>query len=130
VQLPRRVDVASPLAEGLLGPEWYPADSGVRWMARHATLRMATGRRLILRGICPEEQLNAGPLTVRVTASGVDLTPGVLRAGGSFELAFDVPQSVASAPEMEVAVSVDRVIRPASDPRDFGLAFGVFEARE
>ena len=127
--LPQRIDAASSLTADLLGPAWYPADSGVRWMARRATLRMGTGRRLYLRGICPDGQLQSGPLTVSVTAGGITLPPVALRTAGSFELAFDLPVSLAGKPEMDVAVEVDRVIRPATDPRDFGLAFGVFEAK-
>jgi hypothetical protein len=132
LKLPRRVDAGSPLSEALLGPAWYPADSGVRWMARRATLRMAgpaaAGEKLYLRGICPQEQFRAGPLTVRVTAGGVALPARDLHEV-SFELAFDLPASLAGRPEMEVSVEVNRVIRPASDPRDFGLAFGVFEVK-
>ena len=107
LRLPARVDAASPLMEGLLGPEWYPADSGVRWMARRATLRMGAGRKLYLRGICPDEQLRAGPLTVSVTAGGVALPAQQLVKGGSFELAFDLPDALAGRPEMEITVEVD-----------------------
>jgi len=131
--LPLRVDAGSALTQDLLGPEWYPADSGVRWMARHATLRLAAprtaGQKLYLRGICPVEQLRAGPLAVSVAAGGVALPPALLRSGGAFQLAFDLPPTLAGRPEMEVSLAVDRVIRTASDPRDFGLAFGVFEIR-
>ena len=131
--LPRRVDAASPLVADLLGPEWYPADSGVRWMARRATLRLgaptAAGQKLYLRGICPREQLDAGPLTVSVTAGGAALPSMTLRSGGAFELTFDLPAWLVGKPEMEVSVEAGRVIRPASDPRDFGLAFGVFEVK-
>jgi hypothetical protein len=129
LHLPRRVDAASPLTGGLLGSDWYPADDGVRWMARRATLRMGTGRRLYLRGICPREQMDAGPLKVTVTVDGAALAPAALGSAGAFELAFDLPAVVTGKPEMEVTVEVERVIRATGDPRDFGLAFGVFEAK-
>jgi hypothetical protein len=133
LRLPARVDAASPLMEALLGPEWYAADSGVRWMARRASLRMgapdSAGRKLYLRGICPDGQMEAGALPVRVAAGGVALSAGQITKGGSFELAFDLPDVLVGRPEMEIAVEVGRVIRPASDPRDFGLAFGVFEVK-
>src|SRR4029077_5684969 len=103
LKLPHRVDAGSPLSEGLLGPAWYPADSGVRWMARRATLRMAApaavGEKVYLRGICPQEQFRAGPLTVRVTAGGVALPSRDLHEV-SFELAFDLPASLVGRPEM------------------------------
>jgi hypothetical protein len=81
-------------------------------------------------GSCPEEQLRAGPLTVKVAVDGVELPPAVIRPGESaFDLAFPLPPRAAGRPEMLVAVEVNRTIRPASDPRDLGLAFGVFEVR-
>ncbi|HEY1495507.1 MAG TPA: hypothetical protein VGF49_13240, partial [Candidatus Solibacter sp.] len=126
-QLPRRIDAASPLTAALLGPEWYPADNGIRWMAQRATLRIGAptqaGQKLYLRGISP------APLTVSVTAAGVPLPSAALRAAGNFDLAFDLPASAVGSPELKIALSVDHVTRPATDPRDFGLAFGTFEVR-
>jgi hypothetical protein len=126
-QLPSRIDAASPLTEALLGPEWYPADSGIRWMARRATLRIGApvqvGQKLYLRGICP------APLTLIVTAGGVPLPSATLASPGNFELAFDLPASALSSPDLKLALSVDHVVRPATDPRDFGLAFGTFEVK-
>jgi len=132
--LPRRVDATSPLLAPLLGPEWYPSDGSLRWMPRRATLRIgaptAAGQKLYLRGICPEEQLRAGPLTITVTAAGVALPPATIRVGeNSFERAFVLPGSLVGRPEIEIAVEVSRVIRPSSDPRELGLGFGVFEVK-
>jgi hypothetical protein len=131
---PLRVDAASPLIDYLLGPEWYPSDGDHRWMPLRATLRMgapdAPGRALHLSGDCPDEQLRAGPLSVMVTVDGVELPPAAIRPGeNAFDLAFPLPPQAAGRPEMLVAVEVSRTIRPASDPRDLGLAFGVFEVR-
>jgi hypothetical protein len=131
---PLRVDAGSPLTAYLLGPEWYPIDGDHRWMPLRATLRMgapdAPGRTLHLLGNCAEEQLSAGPLTVKVTVDGVELPPAAIRRGENiFDLAFPLPPQEAGRPEMLVAVEVSRTIRPASDPRDLGLAFGVFEVR-
>lgn len=132
--LPRRVDAASPLLAPLLGPEWYPSDGSLRWMAQRATLRIggpvAGGQKLYLRGICPEEQLRAGPLEVSVSVDGARLPSAVIRPGEtSFERVFDLPASLVGKQELEIAVKVSRVIRPASDPRELGLGFGVFEVR-
>ena len=136
--LPRRVDATSPLDAPWLGPEWYPSDGSLRWMPRRATLRIggptAAGQKLYLRGICPEEQLRAGPLQVSVTIglTGADarLPPATIREGqNSFELAFELPASLAEKGELAIAVEVSRVIRPASDPRELGLGFGVFEVK-
>jgi hypothetical protein len=132
--LPLRVDAASPLASYLLGPEWYPSDGDHRWMPRRATLRMGApsgpGRKLYLRGACPDELLRAGPLPVTVTVEAVVLPATAIRPGeNAFELVFALPDSVVGKAEMRVTVEVGRVIRPASDPRDLGLVFGTFEVR-
>jgi hypothetical protein len=132
--LPLRVDAASPLTSYLLGTEWYGSDGDHRWMPRRAGLRMgappAPGQKLYLRGNCPDEQLRQGPLPVTVTVDGVTLPATVIRPGeNAFELAFALPDSVVGKAEMRVTVEVGRVIRPASDPRDLGLAFGTIEVR-
>jgi hypothetical protein len=132
--LPRRVDATSPLLAPLLGPEWYASDGSLCWMPRRATLRMgapsAPGQKLYLRGICPEEQLRAGPLGVTVTAGDVRLPQALIRPGeNSFELTFDLPAALVGRAEMAIAVEVSRAIRPASDPRELGLGFGVFEVK-
>jgi hypothetical protein len=46
-----------------------------------------------------------------------------------FELAFALPDSLVGKPEIHVSVEVGRTFRPASDPRDLGLVFGVFEVK-
>jgi len=132
--LPLRVDVASPLTGYLLGPEWYESDGDHRWMPRRASLRMGApatpGQRLYLRGSCPDEQLRPGPLPVTVTVEAVTLPATVIRPGeNAFELVFALPDSVVGKAEMRVTVEVGRIFRPASDPRDLGLAFGTFEVR-
>jgi hypothetical protein len=132
--LPLRVDAASPLTSYLLSAEWYESDGDHRWMPRRAGLRMGApataGQKLYLRGACPDEQLKAGPLPVTVTVDGVTLPSTVIRPGeSSFELVFALPDSVAGKAEMRVTVEVGRVIRPPSDPRELGLAFGSFEVR-
>jgi hypothetical protein len=131
---PQRVDAASPLTQYLLGPEWYPSDGDHRWMPKRATLRIgapdAPGRKLYLRGDCPDEQLKSGPLGVLVTVENLSLPPAQIHPGeNAFELAFILPDSVVGKSEMQVTIEVSRVIRPASDPRDLGLVFGVIEVR-
>ena len=98
--LPRRVDAAGTLFAPWLGPEWYPSDGALRWMPARATLRMG------------------------------QLPPAKIRAGeNSFEISFDMPERLLGRPEMAIAVEVSRTIRPAADPRDLGLGFGVFEVK-
>jgi len=131
-RLPARVDVASPLTQYLLGPEWYAADGDHRWMPKRATLRIAgpsaAGQKLYLAGQCPEEQLRNGPLPVTVTVDGSTLAPAAIREN-VFELAFALPDTLVGKPEIHLVVEVSRVFRPASDPRDLGVVFGVVEVR-
>jgi hypothetical protein len=130
--LPLRLDAADPLTANLLGPEWYPVDENHRWMPKRATFKLGApavkGRGLFLHGYCSDDQLRAGPLTVIVTVDGQTLPAAGIREN-SFELRFDLPDSVAGKREMQVTVEVNRVFRPPSDPRDLGLAFGSFEVR-
>jgi len=53
----------------------------------------------------------------------------ILPGQNAFEFAFDIPDAVVGKSEMAVTVEVSRVIRPASDPRDLGLVFGIFEVK-
>jgi hypothetical protein len=129
--LPRRVDASSRLTSYLLGPEWYPSDGDHRWMPKRATLRIGgPGRTLTLRGECPDVQLAQGPLSVTITVEGVALPSASIKPGETaFELSFPLPEALWSKPELNVAVEVARTFSPASDPRDLGIAFGVFEVR-
>jgi hypothetical protein len=131
--LPLRVDVGSPLAAPLLGPEWYAAEGNHRWMPQRASLRMAApaaaGRKLYLRGYYPADQLRQGPLTVSVTVNGSALAPAKLSSGGDFDLAFPLPDAVVGQSVMQVVVEVSRTFRSGADIRDLGLAFGEFEVR-
>jgi hypothetical protein len=131
--LPLRVDVGSPLAAPLLGPEWYAPDGNHRWMPRRASLRMAgpvaAGRKLYLRGYYPDEQMRGGPVRVTVSIDGSALPPQAIAAGGDFELAFPLPAAVVGRPAMQVVVEVSRTFRTGADVRDLGLAFGEFEVK-
>lgn len=131
--LPLRVDAASPLTSYLLGPEWYAPDGDHRWMPGKATLRMGApsnaAQKLYLRGNCPEQQLAAGALPITVTVNGVSTETAIRPGENAFELAIALPPSAVGKKEMTVTVTVGRVLHPASDPRDLGLAFGTFEVR-
>jgi hypothetical protein len=131
--LPLRVDLASPLAAHLLGPEWYAADSNHRWMPKRASLRLAgpaaAGAKLYLRGYYPAKELSKGPVSVTVSVNGSPLAPSTITAGGDFELAFPLPADVVGLPVMQIEVQVSRTFRAAADVRDLGLAFGEVEIK-
>jgi len=124
---PRRVDAGNPLMEHLLGPTWYPRDNTHRWMPGQATVRLGGPRtaaeKLYLTGHCP-----SAPIQLRVTADGFPLSPGMARSS-EFTLEFAFPPSLVGKESVELSISVNRTIRPPSDGRELGLAFGIFEVR-
>ncbi len=127
-QEPRRVDVANPLLAYLLGPEWFPVESGFRWMPRRATVRLGGPRsakdHLILEGSCPDLQLKAGSLHLSLSADEFPLAN--IQFGiqdGAFHRTVTLPPSLIGRSVVTVGLQVDRVIR---DPggRELGLVFG------
>ena len=125
---PSRVDVANPLLAYLLGPEWFPVESGFRWMPRRATVRLGGPRsakdQLVLEGSCPDLQLKAGLLHLSVTADEIPLANiefGI--RDGAFRRTVALPPSLIGRSVVTVGLQVDRVIR---DPggRELGLVFG------
>lgn len=130
--LPARIDAASPLTSYLLGPEWYAADEHHRWMPKRATLRIAgpkaAGAKLYLHGVCPDQQLAAGPMIVTVAVDGVPLPPQAIRESG-FDLAFELPPAAVGKPAMAVTVEASRTFSAPTDPRELALAFGTFEVK-
>ncbi|HTP34010.1 MAG TPA: hypothetical protein VMJ75_17645, partial [Candidatus Acidoferrales bacterium] len=131
---PPRVDIASPLAAPLLGPEWYQPDGNHRWMPKRATVRIAgpsaAAQKLHLNGYCPAQQFQNGSLTVSVSVDGLPLRPAVIHPGeNNFDLSFLLPGAVEGKSAMQVTIEVARTFRVAPDVRDLGLAFGVVEVR-
>ena len=127
-QEPSRVDVANPLLAYLLGPEWFPVESGFRWMPRRATVRLGGPRsakdQLVLEGSCPDQQLKAGSLHLSVTADEIPLANIQLGIrDGTFHRTVTLPPSLIGRSVVTVGLQVDRVIR---DPggRELGLVFG------
>jgi hypothetical protein len=131
---PLRVDAGSKLSDYLLDSGWYKSDGDHRWMAKKATLHMggpaARGAAFHLSGDSPVESLKDGPVTVTVDVDGKPLPPAKILPGQeNFQLEFPLPPGVVGKPDIEIGISVDRTFRPASDPRDLGLAFGLLEIK-
>jgi hypothetical protein len=128
-ELPRRVDVALPSFARSLGAGWYKPESGFRWIAQRAELKMAApaaaGTKLLLNGYCHEQVVATAPLRLTVSANGVTLgTREITRGGQMFDLAFDLPPSLTGAKEMNLVLAVDRTTRFPGDGRDLGLIIG------
>ncbi len=132
--VPRRVDVANPLFASLLGPTWYPVESGFRWMPRRATVRVAAPRapaeKLYLQGACPEQLTLSGPLRFSVTIDGRKIgVADIQRGEGRFERSFDLPAASIGKDSMDVAIKLTRTLQRPEDGRELGLTFGIFEVR-
>jgi len=132
--IPRKVDVGSPLLAYLLGSTWYPPEAGFRWMPSRASLQMGgplvAKAKLILTGYCPPEQTESGPLTIFITVDGEKISEAKLsKPETSFSRTFELPAAVAGRDWVEVTVAVDRTLRKPAGSRPLGLAFGVFEIR-
>lgn len=131
---PRRIDLASPLVDYLLGSGWYKADPHARWMPGKATLRIggpaSPAEKLYLRGLCPAGHVAAAPVEVTVTAGGIALAPArITPANASFEFAFELPKSLVGKESVEIGIAVSRTFVPPDDGRELGLAFGTIEVR-
>ena len=135
--LPRelfRVDVALPSAAPKLGPTWYPVENGFRWMPGAATVRLAgpstKDDKLHLTGYCPAVVLSKGTMRLTVKADGEQVgTAEFTQSDAQFELAFPLPARLLGRETMEIELSVDHTVRTATDSRELGLVFGVFEIR-
>lgn len=131
---PRRVVAGMPLMAYLLGPEWYPVESGHRWMPKRATLRMGgpltSGDKLYLEGACPDAQFVHGPLQVHVTVDGIPLPEARIMPGmARFSLSFALPNQLVGRESVLVSVESGRTFNVSNDIRELSLAFGIFEIR-
>ena len=133
-QAPQRVDVANPVFQYLLGPTWYPVESGFRWMPRNATVRLGAPRspaqKLHLQGTCPEQLTLSGPLRFNIGIDGRNIAVADIQPGeGSFERSFALPAASIGRDSMEVAIELTRTLQRPEDGRELGLTFGIFEVR-
>jgi hypothetical protein len=131
-ELPARVDIGDPLFEDQLGPEWYAAEAGYRWMPKAGTIRLGgpkhPGAKLHVAAFCADVQLAGGPLSLMVSVDGKHVgTARITRAGDRLDFYFPIPPSFAGRESIEVRLEVDRTYRAPSEGRDLGLAFGVVE---
>jgi hypothetical protein len=126
--VPKRIDVGQPLYADQLGPAWYPADGGYRWMPRIATVRIGgpqQGEQLHINAFCPESQFTQGPLPIQIRANGRDLGTQLVKPGSTtVHLTYALPESLVGESEVELTILVGRSVRPPEDGRELALAFG------
>ncbi len=132
-QVPRRIEAGNPLMGYLLGPEWYPAEGGSRWMPRQATFRIggprAPGERLHLTGYSPAHPPQA-EVSIILTVDGMALPPTILDlTRPAFEAAFSLPNQLVGKTDLHVSIEVTRTFHTPTDTRELGLNFGVLEIR-
>ena len=128
-RLPSRVDIGNSLYSWLLGPEWLPAESGIRWMPGKATLRLgvpAGAKWLELEGRCPSAQLSAAPRTLMVLIDGkVVSNTRIYDSERSFRRLIQIPADMLAGSDVEIGIQVDPVDRISG--QDYGLVFGTVE---
>lgn len=126
-RLPGRVDIGNSLYSWLLGPEWLPEESGIRWMPGKATLRLGVPQgagQLELEGRCPSAQLSAAPRHLIVLIDGMPvLDTRIYDPERIFHRLIRLPADmVAKRTAVSVEIRVDPVDR--IDGQDYGLVFG------
>jgi hypothetical protein len=131
----RRIELGLPGAAHNLGPTWYPAESGFRWMPESATVRIAapvkSGEVLHIDGYAPAVAIERGPVTLRVSAEGINL--GTLRLttpDTPISLDLPLPDRLVGRGTMSIDLSVDRTFVLPQDGRKLGLIFNRLELRE
>ena len=133
-QLAPRVDLGSACSDEVVGPTWYRAEAGIRWMPAEGTVRLHgaddPSQRLYISGYCPARQLLNGPVTIFVNTDGYDLGSAVLeRREAPFTFDFALPPVLAGRREIEVRLRVEPTFTPDGEQRSLGAAFSVFEVR-
>ncbi len=130
--IPRRLDVANPLLDHLLGAGWHPIHGGGRWMRKHASLKIGgpakTGSNLRLEGNCPPICFERGPvlLTVRVESM-----PGrefrIEKSNPDFAFELPLSYSLTGKPSIEIGLETSQTVRSPGGKQEYGVVFGVFE---
>lgn len=126
------VDVGDPVYAPLLGPTWYPAENGYRWMPKTAKVKLSgptsPSQNLHITGFAHSSLLAAGPVTLRFSADGYQIgSAEVRKPDEQFALDFAIPAGLVDREWMEITIEVSRVLRRGGgDTRELGMVFGTF----
>ena len=128
---PDFIDVSDPMFQNRLGPTWYPAERGFRWMPKTATLKIhgptRNGQILVASGYCPAAVVAQGPLQVSFRADGIALgTSTLTQPNQLFTLNFPWPGEFIGRPTVELEIEVSRTLQPPGETRPLGLVFTTF----
>jgi hypothetical protein len=127
------VDVGNPLYALLLGPTWYRAEKGFRWMPRSASVRISGPRspagKLHVTGFAPEALFADGLPVLHFRIGERDIGTATVSKPDVFVLDFPVPADLAGQNQIEISIEVNKVLHPGGEQRDLGMIFGTFEFR-
>jgi len=125
------IDVGASYFASQVGAGWYGLEDGFRWSRQSAAVYLpgpgAAGKKLMVHGFAPPEQIKAGPLHFALTIDGQKQPVKIIdQTNPEFHFEYDLPADVVGRPKIEIAFTIDRTIRVPTDNRDFGLTFGEF----
>ena len=127
------VDVGNPSYEAQLGPMWYRADDGSRWMPKTATVKFSgidpAARTLHVTGFAPPAILVSGPVKINFDGNGIEIGSHLIQASEGFDFSLPLPGALAGVPDVELTITLDKVLRVPGDDRELGIVFGTFSIR-
>jgi hypothetical protein len=131
---PDFIEISNPMFQNRLGPTWYPAERGFRWMPKTATLKIhgptKRGQVLEASGYCPAVVLAHGPLQVSFRGDGIALgTSTLTQPNQLFTSKFAWPDTLVGRPMVEIEIEVSRTLDAPGVSRPLGLVFTTFTIR-
>lgn len=125
------IDVGASYFSSQVGEGWYGLEGGFRWSRRNAVVYLAgppaPGKKLMVHGFAPEQQIKAGPLHFALSIDGQKQPVKIIdQSNAEFRFEYDLPASTVGRQKIEIGFAIDRTIRVPTDDRELGLAFGEF----
>ncbi|HLG95647.1 MAG TPA: hypothetical protein VKX49_04980 [Bryobacteraceae bacterium] len=125
------VQLGTPYFDSQLGDGWYQVETGYRWSSGHAIVYLpgptAPGQKLSVHGLATEQETKLGPLHFALTIDGHPQPVHEITAkNADFTFEYVLPADLIGRRKIEVAFTLDRVLRIPTDTRDLGLVFGEF----
>ena len=125
------IDVGASYFKSQVGEGWYGLEGGFRWSSERAVVYLpgpaAPGKKLTVHGSAPEQQIKAGPLHFALSIDGHKQPVKIIdQTNPDFRFEYDLDAALVGRSRIEVAFTIDRTIRVATDDRNLGLAFGEF----
>lgn len=121
------LSVGSESATPRLGEGWYRPEGTHRWMGKRASIAIprprAPGAALGIAGYAPAFLVASGPVRLTVIVNDRPVGTTELRqADAPFAVEFPLPPTLSGDGDMHLTLEVGKVVRPAGESRDLGLA--------